>query len=113
MRDRTRDRLENENAATRRPALGLRRLAWCRMRGLTTTAVRPRGPRRTGRPDDCGKEILMLLMAAETNWMPKVFMVYGAFWVTVLIVLYVVVGLLLRKQGRHDDSSHGGHGPSH
>ena len=50
----------------------------------------------------------MLLMAAETSWMSKVFMIYGAFWVTVLIVLYIVVGLLLRKQGRHD-----GHDPGH
>ena len=54
----------------------------------------------------------MLLMAAETSWMSKVFMLYGAFWVTVLIVLYVVVGLLLRKQGGHD-GSHGGHDSSH
>jgi UPF0716 family protein affecting phage T7 exclusion len=55
----------------------------------------------------------MLLKAVETSAMSKVFMAYGAFWVIVLIVLYVAVGLLLRNQGRHDDSSHGGHGASH
>jgi len=50
----------------------------------------------------------MLLMAAETSWMSKVFMIYGAFWVTVLIVLYIVVGLLLRKRGPGDghDAGH-------
>lgn len=50
----------------------------------------------------------MLLEVAEKSWMGKVFAVYGAFWVTVLIVLYIAVGVLLRK---HEKSS-GGHGGS-
>ena len=50
----------------------------------------------------------MLLEVAEKDWMGKVFAVYGAFWVLVLIVLYIVVGLLLRKHAR----SSGGQGDS-
>jgi hypothetical protein len=76
------------------------------MRGLERPAANPcpRTLEPTGRN--------RMLMAAETHWMSKVFTVYTAFWVTVLIVLYVAVGVLLRKRARHDDS-HSGPGAHH
>ena len=51
----------------------------------------------------------MLLEVAEKDWMGKVFAIFGAFWVLVLIVLYVAVGVLLRKHARPS----GGHGAGH
>ena len=54
-----------------------------------------------------------MLLKAEPSLMPKVFMVFAAFWVTVLIVLYVVVGVLLKKGQRSGGSAPGGHGGHH
>jgi len=39
-----------------------------------------------------------------------VFTIYAAFWVTVLVVLFIAVGLLLRRQKNlADKMHHGGH----
>jgi hypothetical protein len=45
----------------------------------------------------------------ESSPIGKVFLVYFAFWVVVIVGLFVVVGVFLKKQERH--ASKGGHGP--
>ncbi|HTO91634.1 MAG TPA: hypothetical protein VMJ70_10945 [Candidatus Sulfotelmatobacter sp.] len=55
-----------------------------------------------------------MLLEAEPGLVPalqKVFSVYAAFWVTVLVVLFVAVGLLSRKREQilSKSQSHEGH----
>lgn len=47
-----------------------------------------------------------MLLTLETT-LRTVFTVYGAFWLTVLVVLFLAVGALLKKRDRQ--SGHGGH----
>ena len=43
-----------------------------------------------------------------------VFLIYGAFWVAVLILLFLGVGMLLKRQERLlKEHEHGGHGAAH
>ena len=44
--------------------------------------------------------------AAAEGLLPRVMMIFAGFWVVVLIVLFLAVGLLLRK---HDAASHAQH----
>lgn len=48
----------------------------------------------------------MLLL--ESSPMGTVFAVYGAFWLVVIVGLYFIVGLFMKKQERR--SQKGGHG---
>jgi UPF0716 family protein affecting phage T7 exclusion len=49
----------------------------------------------------------------ETSAMGTVFAVYGAFWLVVIVALYFVVGMFLRKQERHAHKGGHGHGGGH
>ena len=53
----------------------------------------------------------MVLNAEMGAVIGKVFMIYAAFWVLVLIVLFLGVGALLKKRQRILDRQH--HGSSH
>ena len=54
-----------------------------------------------------------MLLSLQTT-LRTVFSIYGAFWVTVLVVLFVGIGALLKKRDRMmggdgHDPGHGGH----
>jgi len=50
--------------------------------------------------------ILSTSTAGHSNLYGTVFLVYGVFWVVVLLVLFVGVGALLKRYG-HDSKGHG------
>lgn len=52
------------------------------------------------------------MMLSLNSSLRTVFAVYGAFWVTVLVVLFIGVGLLIKRQERlaaRNHDTHAGH----
>ena len=51
--------------------------------------------------------------AEQAAALRKVFTVYGAFWIGVLVVLFIATGLLLRRADALNRKQHGGPGGHH